>query len=536
MRLEFDGKQHIYGHHLTVPISPLIPDYDKSIAGADGESDDENLIIHGDNLYALKSLLPKYAGRVKCIYIDPPYNTGNEGLKYTDRVNSPRHRAWFQKEVGKDADDLERHDKWLSIMWPRLHLLRELLRDDGAIFVSIDDNEVHHLRMLMNEIFGEDNFISQIVWHSKYTQANDARFISRQHEYLLLFAKDKHSLSRLRIARPESMNKRYSNPNNDPRGPWKPSPLHAKSGSGNYEYTFSNGYTWQAPPGTFPRYSLETLRELENDNRITFGRRTDNIPSAKTFLNELGTGVVSGSLWHYSDVGHTHSANERLASLLGKGAFDNPKSVGLIERACDLLTDSQEHDIVLDSFAGSGTTADAVITLNHRDGGNRRFILVECEDYADTVTAERVRCVIQGVPDAQTQELREGLGGSFTYCTLGDPLNVSKMLSGESLPSYRDMAVFMYYTATGRAIDPASVDISGSRPFYREREREFWLFYRPDIEWLKGSDSTFTESLAERVAQSGSKTVVFAPHKYMPQRHLSEMGITFCQLPYAEPV
>ena len=535
--LEFKGKNHIYAHHLTVPYRPLKVDVSRSIlpdSDDDAPSIDQNLIIHGDNLHALKALLPYYSGRVKCIYIDPPYNTGNEGWVYNDRVNSDMMRDWFSKYSPVDGEDLERHDKWLCMMWPRLHLLRELLAENGAIFVSIDDNEAHHLRMLMNEVFGEDNFISQIVWHSKYTQANDARFISRQHEYLLLFAKDKDSLGRLRIARPDSMNKRYSNPDNDPRGLWKPSPLHAKSGSGNYEYTFSNGYVWQAPLGTFPRYSLDKLRELENDNRIAFGRSNDGVPSAKTFLNELARGVVSGSLWHYSEVGHTHSANERLASLVGKGAFDNPKAVGLIERACDLLTDSRAHDIVLDSFAGSGTTGEAVTTLNQRDGGNRRFILVEREDeIADSVTAERVRRVIRGVPGAKDPQLRTGLGGSFAYCILGEPIDVDSLLTGEELPSFADLASYLLHTATGISASPQDLDSrNADGHFYSDGERDYYLIYEPSLDFLRSGDAALNLEKAERIREKGRSAVVFAAAKFISQSELSKMRITFCQLPY----
>ncbi|MDE2649818.1 MAG: site-specific DNA-methyltransferase, partial [Chloroflexota bacterium] len=353
--LDFKGKQHIYAHHLTVPHRPLVvdearsvlPDTDpQSIGGKPADEipfSDQNLIIHGDNLHALKALLPHYAGRVKCIYIDPPYNTGNEGWVYNDNVNSPMLRDWFEKNSPVDGEDLERHDKWLCMMWPRLHLLRELLRDDGVIFVSIDDNEVHHLRMMMDEIFGEENFVAQIVWHSKYTQANDARYLSRQHESILFFAKDKNALPKLRISRPENMNKSYSNPDNDPRGPWKSTPLHAKSGSGNYKYTFANGYTWQAPSGRYPRYAENRLSELELDNRITFGKEGRGTPNVKTFLRELDMGVVSASVWKYQDVGHTHGANEEFASVLGKGVFDNPKPTGLIQRMLELSTWDQPN-------------------------------------------------------------------------------------------------------------------------------------------------------------------------------------------------
>ena len=215
--LDFKGKQHIYAHHMTVPYRCLVPGPDRSLNPADA---DDNLIIHGDNLHALKALLPRYAGRVKCVYIDPPYNTGNEGWMYNDNVNSPLMGAWTKENSPVDGEDLERHDKWLCMMWPRLHLLKELLADDGAIFVSIDDNEQHHLRMLMDEIFGESNFISTIVWHKMDSPKNTAIHISGDHENIHVYAKNSRTWRPNRLPRSEKMLSRYKNPDDDPRGPW----------------------------------------------------------------------------------------------------------------------------------------------------------------------------------------------------------------------------------------------------------------------------------------------------------------------------
>ncbi|MCY4539384.1 MAG: site-specific DNA-methyltransferase [Chloroflexi bacterium] len=353
--------------------------------------DTKNIFIEGDNLLVLKLLYKSYFGRVKMIYIDPPYNTGNDFV-YPDDYSDPLNHYLRMTGQVDDEGNLQtsdpdksgrKHSGWLSMMYPRLFLARQLLRDDGVIFISIDDNEVHNLRLLMNQVFGEENFIAQIVWHSKYTQANDAKYLSRQHEYLLFYAKHKLSISKLRIKRPDSMNRSYSNPDNDPRGPWKPTPLHAKSGSKNYKHIFSNGYEWEAPKGRYPRYSQKKLIELEQDNRISFGEDGNSTPNTKTFLGELDEGVVSGSMWSFREVGHTHGANEEVSSLLGKGAFDNPKSVGLIARCCDLATETSSDDIILDFFSGSGTTAHAVLEQNREDGGNRRFIMVQMAEKID---------------------------------------------------------------------------------------------------------------------------------------------------------
>ena len=211
--LEFKGKQHIYAHHLTVPYRPLVCDPAKSLNPADA---DDNLIIHGDNLHALKALLPRYAGRVKCIYIDPPYNTGNEGWLYNDNVNSPLMREWLKANGPVDGEDLERHDKWLCMMWPRLHLLRELLSDDGVIFVSIDDNEQHHLRMLMDEIFGASNFVSSVTWQKKASPSNDAKYFSYDHEFLMVYAKNKTNWFPNRLPMNQKQIGYYKNPDNDP--------------------------------------------------------------------------------------------------------------------------------------------------------------------------------------------------------------------------------------------------------------------------------------------------------------------------------
>ena len=342
--LDFKGKQHIYAHHLTVPYRPLEPDTSRSCnpSGAD-----DNLIINGDNLHALKALLPRYANRVKCIYIDPPYNTGNEEWVYNDNVNNPLMQKWFTENAPVDNEDLERHDKWLCMIWPRLHLLRELLAQDGVIFVSIDDNEQHHLRMLMDEIFGEQNIIANFIWWSKYTVANDSKTISYQHENILAYAKSLETCDIGVLPRTEEMNKTYKNPDEDPKGPWKATPIHAKSGrdSDKYSLTFPNGITWHCPGGTFPRYTQERLMQLYNNGQLYFGKSGKSQPNRKTYLAEVKAGKTVGSLWTYQDVGSTHQSNDELSSVMGKGVFDNPKGIKLIQRVFQAANLSSE-DIV----------------------------------------------------------------------------------------------------------------------------------------------------------------------------------------------
>lgn len=243
------------------------------------------------------------------------------------------------------------------------------------------------MRFLLNEIFGEKNMVAEVVWHSKYTTSNDARFVSTQHEYILIYAKDISKSAFNLLPRTEKANKSYKNPDHDERGPWKPTPLHAKSGSRNIRFRFRNIHkydgtlvppvTWTAPPGRYPRYSKKRLEELDREGRITCGKDGTGTPNAKTYLGEVKPGVTSGSLWKYEDVGHTHEANEELARLVGKGVFDNPKPVRLLKRILDLATSPRGNDIVLDFFAGSGTTAHAVLLSNVADGGNRRFMCIQ---------------------------------------------------------------------------------------------------------------------------------------------------------------
>ena len=536
--LEFKGKQHIYAHHLTVPYRPLEPDPARSL---NPTGVDDNLIIHGDNLHALKALLPRYAGRVKCIYIDPPYNTGNEGWTYNDNVNSPLMRTWLKDNSSVDDEDMERHDKWLCMMWPRLHLLRELLSDDGVIFISIDDNEQHHLRMLMDEIFGEENFITPIVWKKRAGAPNDRR-IGATHEFVILYGNNgKLDAVLNRQMRSDKHLKRYKNPDNHPKGPWAPDNLMANVKGGRYVeslyFPITNPETGE---NHFPssngnwRFSKETIEDLLANNEIYFGKKGDGRPKLKRFLSEVRDGVPWGTIW--DDVPLGVAGSREIQTLLGNlNAFDTPKPEGLVKQILRLATGPE--DIVLDSFAGSGTTAHAVLALNKEDNGHRKFILVECEDYADTITAQRVRRVIDGVPNASDKSLREGLGGSFTYCELGEPIDIEGMLKGDSLPSFQSLASLLLHTASGISAGEAALTPQNEDGlFYSTDTIAYYMLYKPDKEWLSSNQAVLNEDKAKRVSEEckrkGMKAIFFAPAKYMGQRNLTSMGITFCQLPY----
>ena len=303
-RLEFKGKQHVYAHHLTVPYRPLVADparsYPPRSEGGRESSEDQppdgNLIIHGDNLHALKALLPRYAGRVKCIYIDPPYNTGNENWSYNDNVNSPLMQQWLDENSPVDNEDLERHDKWLCMMWPRLHLLKELLADDGVIFVSIDDNEQHHLRMLMDEIFGAPNFITTIIWHKMDSPKNTALHISEDHESLHIYARNADIWRSNLLPRSSEMLARYKNPDNDQRGPWLLSDLAARNrySKGRYSITTPSGNVIQGPPaGSFWRVR-DTLNKLIGVCHSTMSPRRERMYWGERYYgpaNICGSGI-----------------------------------------------------------------------------------------------------------------------------------------------------------------------------------------------------------------------------------------------------
>ena len=536
--LDFKGKQLVYAHHLSVPARTLEPDARKSLPPKGSKpSLDDNLIIHGDNLHALKALMPRYAGRVNCIYIDPPYNTGNEGWIYNDNVNSPMMQEWLKDKSPVDGEDLERHDKWLCMMWPRLHLLRELLAEDGVIFVSIDDNEQHRLRMVMDEIFGEENFVANIAWQ-KRTSPDFRLVLGDGHDNVLSYSKNEEQFrerANFLSLNPRQM-KEYKNPDNDPRGPWVSRDFSAQGYRPNqmYKIVTPAGAEYYPPEGCCWKNVEDVFLSQLKEGRFWFGEDGKGVPRRKNYLSEA-KGRQSWTWWPNDEVGHTQEAKREIMAFLGKSEiFDTPKPVRLIQRMLQIATNPD--DIVLDSFAGSGTTAHAVLALNKEDGGNRKFILVECEDYADKITAERVRRVIKGVPKAKEENLKNGLGGSFTYCTLGDEISPEKMLTGENLPDYETLARHLAYTATGQAPDKIRNTKDKDGFFYETSDRLFYLIYEPDLAFLRSADSALNSDRADRIAKQTRKkqktAFVFATHKFMGQKELTGMGITFCGLPY----
>ena len=661
----FKGKEYVYNHHLTVPYRPLLAQAQKGIGPADLAG---NLVIHGDNLHALKSLLPRYAGKVDLVFIDPPYNTGNEGWCYSDGVNSPIMKEWLSTNP-VDGEDMLRHDKWLCMMWPRLVLLRELLSEHGSIWITLDDNEVHRARMVLDELFGEDNFVATCIWHKMDSPKNTAEFFSEDHDYVLVYAKAKTEWHLNLLPRSDEMLARYKNPDGDKRGPWLLSDLAARNfyGQGVYPIATPSGRVIEGPPaGSYWRVSREKFDELDAEKRIWWGEGNTR-PGIKRFLSEVKNGVVPQTLWSWQDVGSTRNSKQELSQIMSSGLegelFITPKPVALIERVLEV--GAGDDALVLDSFAGSGTSAHAVLKANAKDGGTRRFILVEGEAYADTLTAERVRRAIKGYAWVGTQretlleeritftqfkkagewlarveaikaregfgvepplplagegggrsgafephaasplsspglqarsrtaseghssqdalpfersanphpsplpkgegakprrfdkiavkldegvlrvegekrisERAEGLGGEFTYCTLGEPVELEKLLSGERLPAFDALGAWLFYTATGGSLPPAPKDAA---PWYlgEAQDRHVWLLYRPDLAFLKSPGAALTLTLAKTLHAwsaargDGKGHLVFAPAKYMSNRQLLDHGVTYAPLPFA---
>lgn len=349
----------------------------------------KNLFIEGDNLDALKLLQESYLGKVKLIYIDPPYNTGHDFVynddfaQTTDQylLSSSQSSATGERLTSNSESNGRFHSDWLTMMYSRLKLARNLLSEDGFIYISIDDGEVANLRKLADEVFGAPNFVANVIWQKKYTRANDAQWFSDTHDHILCYARSKSNAVINLLPRDESQLAAYSNPDNHSKGPWKATPLHAKSGTDTSPYTFKNGVIWSPPAGTFRRFSDESLRRMDAHDEIWFGRDGSQTPSRKSFLSEVKSGVTPITIWPYDEVGHNHEANSELKKIGLGGMFSNPKPTRLIQRIISLSTGPD--DIVLDFFAGSGTTAQATIAQNSADNGRRRFILVQLDEMFD---------------------------------------------------------------------------------------------------------------------------------------------------------
>lgn len=591
--LAFKGKEFVYNHHLSVPFRPLVMHAEKGIGDP---SLDGNLIIHGDNLHALKALLPLYAGKVDCIFIDPPYNTGNEGWCYNDNVNAPMIKEWLDANPISTEDGL-RHDKWCAMMWPRLRLLYELLAETGSFWMTIDENEIQRALAILCEIFGEQNLVSICIWRKNYSPKPNAQYFSEDHDYVIVIAKNKEIWRPNLLGRTEEMDARYENPDKDPRGKWKPGDCSARNyySEGTYSITCPGGRELKGPPtGRYWTVSEENFWKADADGRVWWGEDGNNIPAFKQFLSEVRGGRVPQTLWDYKEVGHTQDAKKELLQIIefesASDVFVTPKPTRLVQRVLALATD--QDSLVLDSFAGSGTTGHAVLAANKRDGGNRRFILVEMEDYANRLTAERMRRVISGYSFSGTQktelirekitwtklkkankfldeidktenlhgheydkisksvkdgelvvtgeraisERAEGLGGTFTYCTLGNAIELDELLTGESRPPYDVLGSMLFHMATNRPLDPMNV-----RPqdFFLGQVGGLyvWLLYKPDLDWLQSPEAALTLDRARAFSEYAPdrRHLVIAPTRYVSRKILAEqnLSVEFAPLPDA---
>lgn len=475
--LTWVGKDKVVNHYHDVPFRVLNKQYTFTANQHSPSNTTQNRIIQGDNLEALKSLLPEFEGKVKCIYIDPPYNTGNEGWVYNDNVNDPKIKKWLGQVVGKEGEDLSRHDKWLCMMYPRLKLLHKLLADDGVIFVSIDDNEQANLKLLMDEIWGGNNFINTIIWEKRYSPQNAVKWFSESHDFLAVYAKDKFKWYPNLLERSEQMNNRYRNLDNDPRGVWKPADSTAQGGHGTssqfYVLTAPNGKLHTLPNGRCWLYTEPVMQKMIADNRIWFGKDGNNVPAVKKFLSEVKQGTACQTIWKYVDVGHNQEGKKEINDLFPESSvFDTPKPTRLLERILQISTD--KNSIILDSFAGSGTTAHAVLKLNAQDGGNRRFILVEMMDYAENITAERVRRVMNGYGEGT--KAVAGLGGGFNYYTIGQAL----FLDNDNLNEAVGVNIIRDYISYSEGIPTAQQTTPNNpyNPYVLGINREVaWVFF-----------------------------------------------------------
>ena len=573
--LNWMGKEKVVNHHRDVPYRVLERIPEKGVLDSHG-SDCGNMVIHGDNLEALKTLLPEFEGRVDCIYIDPPYNTGNEGWVYNDNVNDPRIRKWLGEAVGKEGEDFSRHDKWLCMMYPRLQLLRKLLSPTGAIFISIDDTELANLRLVCDEIFSPSCFVSDVSWQRNYSTRNDSKGIPAEVEHMLVYSKAPGWQPR-KLPRTSEMDSKYKNPDNDVM-PWRSSDAfapgaathqgmvyaiqHPFTGKLLYPYSgscwryqqdkmldYMNGWcpyvlkdlddadrraevcgldaseVREGVKGIVLAQSVEeskamasAIQETGPWPRFFFSRNGKGGIARKTYIDSVG-GRLPTNYWPYSEVGHTDEAKKEIKTIFGgKAPFDTPKPTRLIERVLQIA--AGDDALVLDSFAGSGTTAHAVLRLNAVDGGSRRFILAELDGYADTVTAERVRRVIAGYGEGSNAV--DGVDSGFSYYELGPALfRGDGTLSTDVTRA--DLARYVWATETRAPYE----DLTDEHP-YLLGEHAQAVYY---LAWEPGEETALTYDLLRGLPRKGTPTVIYADRCAIAPERLDEMGVIFKRVP-----
>lgn len=530
--LQFKGKNIIWNHHLTIPYHTLEEVTRLDFQAKKGEG---NLIIEGDNLLALKALLPQYQGKIKCIYIDPPYNTGNEGWVYNDKVNSPLIKEWLGKEVGKD--DMTRHDKWLCMMAPRLKLLRDLLADDGAIFIHIENNEQHNLRTILDEVFNESNFVGTLIWRKKEGGGQTDQFFVTEHEYIHVYRKTasfkwldeiieideatfkkedvdgKYNLVKLakwgNTARRQDRQKMYF-------------PIIAPDGKKVYPI---------APDGNDGRWRVGKIRmaSLIENNLVHFEQKNGKwIAYEKIYYNgEISKVIKERSILY--EIANTADASKELTAIFGrKDVFDNPKPAEIAKFCIQYTTDN--NSIILDSFAGSGTAMHAVMDLNKEDGGNRKCIMVQMTEATEKepnknickdITRERVKRAIE----------KYKYDSGFNYLRVGMPIDPESMLSGV-LPTYKQFAKYVYYLCTGEHLKDE--DKINEKTYFVgvHKQQAIYLVYQKDYDAL--TRLALNLPLAESILKTykGKKCIVYAPACFLDEDYLQEKNIDYVGIPY----
>lgn len=515
--LNWIGKDKIVNHDKELPFRVLKSNKKLSVGK------DDNLLIQGDNLEALKALMPFYYNKIKCIYIDPPYNTGNEGWVYNDKVNAPQIKQWLNKVVGAEGEDLCRHDKWLCMMYPRLKLLKDLMRDDGCIFVSIDDNEVHHLRSLMDEMFGERNFVASISWEKADSPKMDSQYFSSRHDHILVYAKSRANLKLNRITFKKDEQPNHYDKIDDEGRAYYLKPLRAMGGQGETRTARPKlYYALEAPDGSevYPklqngkdgawRWSKEKVES--EAKRIEWRQGSSGwTPYFRIYADTSKGRPPETILFHYQ-VGSSRTAKAEVKRVLPEGTkFDTPKPVDLIKFLISIS--SEPDDIVLDSFAGSGTTGHAVLELNKEDDGNRRFILVELErDIAQDITAQRLK------------KVAEDAGGNIGFQFLdlnGELFDQNGFINKEA--GYEDLASYIFYTETKSFTDLAAI----KSPFIgRLGKTGYYLLFKE-----KGKNVLDEKAFNEITTEKGAK-VIYADKCLIDDDTLEKQAVTFKQIPY----
>lgn len=539
--LNWIGKEKVINHHLDVPYKILEHSY-----GFDNGSQTNtitnsgNKIIHGDNLEALKSLLPEYEGRIKCIYIDPPYNTGNEGWKYNDNVTDHKIRKWLGETVGKEGDDLTRHDKWLCMMYPRLQLLSKLLSNDGIIFISIDDNEYQNLKFICDEIFGKGNFLTNFTWRTDGNFDNQAK-IKINHEYILAYSKISELFELPKVVDPNIPDEsklfraeiRNTIVKNGPKNPVSKVSLPV-----GFPCDIQKGII-KARADSWPHYESDVLIDdfkLTSEVVVKSGWSSKGI-----FINFINnkfkpvkdskaqdTKFVISKTGAIENIKLRTEASHVVSSLFNMGStqnmsselkkmgidFDYPKSIKLIQYLISIV--KGDNFIVLDSFAGSGTTAHAVLNLNQQDGGNRKFILIEMEDYAETITAERVKRVINGYGD------KEGTGGSFDYYVLGQPLFIENDKLNEEIPLEK-IREYVWYSETRQ---PYIERVGTETHLLGDTNTTAYYFY-----YFKDGITTLDDSFLRTIKTKAEQYIIYADNCLLDENIMQKYHIIFKKIP-----